>query len=168
MTSTPEQHTAVRIERTIQASPHQVYRAWLDPSLVERWMAPDPFETTKVEIDERVGGHYQVWHANAGADTGGFDSELVELVPDKRIVWRWGFVGPRRRQGPVYDSLLTVTLHETAEGSTRLVLVHERLDELASALPRVADGVGAGWNSVLGRLDDIMSDSRRKPPVRQL
>jgi hypothetical protein len=40
-----------------------------------------------------------------GTDAGGFDSELVELVPDGRIVWRWGFVGSQRREGPAFDSL---------------------------------------------------------------
>jgi uncharacterized protein YndB with AHSA1/START domain len=157
MTRTTEERAAVRIERTIQAAPHRVYRAWLDPGLVKRWMTPGPFEATRVEIDERVGGHYRMWHGEAGTDTGGFDSELVELVPGQRIVWRWGFVGPQRRQGPVYDSLLTIMLHDTGDGSTRLSLVHERLDALAAALPYVADNVGPGWQDVLGKLDAIAS-----------
>ena len=36
MTRTAEERVAVRIERTIQAAPHRVYRAWLDPGLVKR------------------------------------------------------------------------------------------------------------------------------------
>jgi hypothetical protein len=55
-----------------------------------------------------------------GTDAGGFDSELVELVPDGRIVWRWGFVGPQRREGPAFDSLLTITLHDAGDGFTKL------------------------------------------------
>jgi uncharacterized protein YndB with AHSA1/START domain len=92
-----------------------------------------------------------------GTDAGGFDSELVELVPDGRIVWRWGFVGPQRREGPAFDSLLTITLHDTGDGFTKLGLVHERLNETAAALPPVADGVGPGWEDVLGRLDTVVS-----------
>lgn len=42
---------------------------------------------------------------------GGFDSELLELVPDRRLVFRCGFVGPQRRQGPSVDTLLTVSYH---------------------------------------------------------
>ena len=30
---------AIRLQRTIPASPARVYRAWLDPDLVSRWMA---------------------------------------------------------------------------------------------------------------------------------
>lgn len=90
----------VRIERTIPASPHQVYRAWLDPDTVAKWLTPGGIEVSRVEVDERVGGTYNVWQTNAGADVGGFECELLELVPDKKIVFRWGFVGPERRGGP--------------------------------------------------------------------
>jgi uncharacterized protein YndB with AHSA1/START domain len=83
---------------------------------------------------------------------GGFEAELLELVPDERIVFRWGFVGPDRDAGPAFDSLLTVTLHEAPGGGTRLILVHERLDELAAAMPDVAKQVGTGWDSVLDQM----------------
>jgi uncharacterized protein YndB with AHSA1/START domain len=39
MTATEDEQT-VRIEHHVAAAPHTVYRAWLDPDLVRRWMAP--------------------------------------------------------------------------------------------------------------------------------
>jgi uncharacterized protein YndB with AHSA1/START domain len=147
------QHAAVRLERTIPAPPGQVYRAWLDPELLARWMAPGTYAVTRAEVDERVGGHYRIWHADpSGTEVGGFDCELAELVPGQRIVFRWGFVGPERRDGATFDSLLTVTLREAPGGGTVLTLVHERLDDLAAALPEVAENVGPGWQDVLGKL----------------
>ena len=151
------QPTAVRLERTIPAPPGQVYRAWLDPGLLARWMAPGTYAVTRAEVDERVGGHYRIWHADpSGTEVGGFDGELAELVPGQRIVFRWGFVGPERRGGPVFDSLLTVTLREAPGGGTVLTLVHERLDDLAAALPDVAANVGPGWEDVLGKLAGVL------------
>ena len=147
------QPIAVRLERTIPAPPGQVYRAWLDPGRLARWMAPGSYAVTRAEVDERVGGHYRIWHADpSGTEIGGFDCELTELVPGQRIVFRWGFVGPERRDGPVFDSLLTVTLRGGPAGGTVLTLVHERLDDLAAALPGVAVNVGPGWEDVLGQL----------------
>ncbi|MEV0156071.1 SRPBCC domain-containing protein [Micromonospora sp. NPDC050686] len=96
-----------------------------------------------------------MWHADAAADVGGFDCEIVELEQDRRIVWRWGFVGPQRDTDPRYDSLLTVTLDDTPAGGTALTLVHERLDELAAALPQVADNVRGGWESALDKLAEV-------------
>src|SRR5262249_31172275 len=81
---------AVRLERTIPASPAQVYRAWLDPELLVRWMAQGTYTVTRAEVDERDGGHFRIWHADAsGTAAGGFDSELAELIPGQRIVFRW-------------------------------------------------------------------------------
>jgi uncharacterized protein YndB with AHSA1/START domain len=146
----------VRIERTLPAPPIQVYRAWLSPELIRRWMAPG-YEVTRVEVDERVGGRYRLWHADAGVTAGGFEAEILELAPAERIVWRWGFAGPDRENGPIYDSRLTVTLREAAGGGTALTLVHERLDDLAAAMPEAAAQVGAGWDYVLTKLAAVLA-----------
>jgi uncharacterized protein YndB with AHSA1/START domain len=146
----------VRMERTLSAPPHQVYRAWLSPELIRRWMAPG-YDVTRVEVDERAGGRYRVWHAEAGIPAGGFEAEILELVPDQRIAWRWGFAGPDRADGPVYDSRLTVTLRDAPGGGTVLTLVHERLDDLAAALPQVAGKVGSGWDGVLAKLAALLA-----------
>ena len=151
MTAMTADHAAVRLERLIPAPPHRVYRAWLEPDLLRRWLAPGDLQVTRVEVDERVGGHYRVWHADAGSEVGGFECELLELVPDRRIVLRWGFAGPRRTEGPVYDSLLTITLRG-APGGTALTLVHERLEALAAGMPEVSEQVRPGWELVLGKL----------------
>ena len=149
-------HADVRLERTIPAPPGQVYRAWLDPGLLARWMNPGTMTVSRAEVDERVGGHYRIWHADAsGAEIGGFDCELTELVPGQRIGFRWGFVGPDRR-GPVFDSLLTVTLREAPGGATHLTLVHERLGDLAAALPDVAVKIGPGWADTLVKLAGLV------------
>ena len=148
----------VRIERTLSAPPLQVYRAWLSPELIRRWMAPG-YEVARVEVDERVGGRYRVWHADAGVPAGGFEAEILELAPAERIAWRWGFAGPDRENGPIYDSRLTVTLREAPGGGTVLTLVHERLDDLAAALPQAVAQVGAGWDFVLTKLDAALASS---------
>jgi uncharacterized protein YndB with AHSA1/START domain len=142
----------VRLERIIPATPHQVYRAWLEPDLLRRWLAPGDLEVTRADVDEHVGGHFRIWQASSDSDVGGFDGEVIELVPDRRLVFRWGFVGPDRNDGPTFDSLLTITLAEAAGGATALTLVHERLDELRTAMPEVADQVEAGWVLVLAKL----------------
>jgi uncharacterized protein YndB with AHSA1/START domain len=148
MSDTP----VVHLQRTIAAAPHDVYRAWLEPELLRRWLAPGELQVTRVEVDERIGGSFRVWQGTAAGDVGGFEAEVVELVPDERIVLRWGFVGPERLHGPVFDSLLTVTLRDDGNGATALTLVHERLDALHAAMPHVSENVGPGWEMVLDKL----------------
>src|SRR5271165_840426 len=107
-----EVNAAVRIDRLIPAPPHQVYRGWLSPDLLCRRLAPEGLEVDGADVDERVGGHCRIWQTAAGSAAGGFDCELMELVPDRRLVFRWGFVGPERNDGPRFASLLTITLAE--------------------------------------------------------
>ena len=165
MTSVSSERAAVRLERTIPASPDRVYRAWLDPGLLAQWMAPGAsYTVTRAEVDERVGGRYRIWQAHAGSDGGGVECEITELVPGQRIVFRWGFAGPDRRNGPVFDSVLTVTLRAAPGGATTLVLVHERLDDLAAAMPQVADQVESGWAIVLDKLAAVLAS----PPTADL
>jgi uncharacterized protein YndB with AHSA1/START domain len=149
----------IRLQRTISATPERVYRAWLDPELLRRWLAPGSMEVTRVEVDERVGGYYRIWQGSAAGEVGGFECELLELVPNRRIVFRWGFVGPERTSGPTYDSLLTISLDEAPGGATALTLVHERLDALHAAMPDVAKSVGPGWDMVLDKLAEAIEQT---------
>ncbi|WP_203779769.1 metalloregulator ArsR/SmtB family transcription factor [Paractinoplanes rishiriensis] len=146
---------AVHREMILPAAAHPVYRAWLTPDVLRQWLAPGPYECVRAEVDERVGGHFRIWHSTGGEPAGGFEAEILDLAPDRRIAWRWGFVGPDRSAGG-FDSLLTVTLEDTADGGTHLILRHERLDDLAAAMPEVAAGVGAGWNGALEKLTSAL------------
>ncbi len=151
----------VRLQRTISASPHEVYQAWLDPELLRQWMAPG-LDVKRAEVDAREGGHFRIWHTDHGSDVGGFESEIVELVPDERIVFRWGFAGPGR--AAVYDSLLRITLRAAKGNATVLTLVHERLGDLAAALPDVAQSVEVGWELVLEKLVLVLGAASRSDP----
>lgn len=140
--------TFVRLQRTIPAPPAAVYRAWLDPELVRQWAAPVGWEAVRVEVDERVGGFYRCWHVDGeGRDVGGFDCEILELVPDERIVLRWQFLSPDH--GPLADasSRLTVTLRPVAPDACELTLVHDRLS------PDVTDATRSGWSGTIVRLE---------------
>jgi uncharacterized protein YndB with AHSA1/START domain len=150
----------VRLERSIPAPVHSVFRAWLDPEVLRQWLAPGGLQANRVEVDEEVGGRYRIWHTDKGSDVGGFECEILELVPDERIVFRWGFVGPDRNEGPRYDSLLTITVRKASPGTTMLTLLHERLDELAAAMPQVAANVEHGWQLVLHKLANVFEAPR--------
>ncbi len=40
-------------------------------------------QVARAEVDERVGGHYRIWQ-DADGDVGGFECDLLELVPSRR------------------------------------------------------------------------------------
>lgn len=143
---------AARVERTFAAPPSQVYRAWLDPDVLARWLAPGDMSVSHVDVDERVGGRYRIWQEHNGVPRGGCEGEILELIANERIVLRWGWSGPEHDAGPVYDSLLTITLRPTPDGGTALTLVHERLESIAGVRPDIARQVVRGWEITLDKL----------------
>ena len=147
--------SSIKLKRTIPAPPATVYRAWLDPELLARWAAPVGWEAVRVEVDERVGGHYRCRHVDGeGRNVGGFDSEILELVPDERIVLRWRFLGPDHRPLADTSSRLTITLRPVPPDACELTLVHDQLD------PGVADATREGWSGTLNRLErTVRADS---------
>ncbi len=153
MTESP----TVRLVRTIPAPPERVYRAWLDPKLIRQWFSPASFIVADVDVDERVGGTHRISHTDDGVDVGGFESELLELVPGERIVFRWSFVGPDHVPDPAHDSLLTVELRPIDDGRTELTLIHERLHALGAAHPEIFRGVSGGWEQALVKLERALS-----------
>lgn len=51
---------SVEVTRTVAASRDRVYRAFLDPALLQRWMCPDDCAVGHASVDERVGGGHRV------------------------------------------------------------------------------------------------------------
>ena len=53
--------TSLRVERTYDASPEEVFDAWTNPEVLRRWWAVHPEGTTPIaEVDLRVGGRYRL------------------------------------------------------------------------------------------------------------
>ena len=51
---------ALRLVRTVAASPERVFEAWTTSEQMKLWTCPDPTARVDVEIDLRVGGRYSI------------------------------------------------------------------------------------------------------------
>ena len=152
-------YPAARVQRTLPFPRERVYRAWLDPDTMVRWLVDPRFTDGRAEVDERVGGHYRIFQVDPEGDmTGGSENRIVELVPNERIVISWRFAGPNRQEDLSPETRLTVTFAEPRPGETELTVVHEQLDELTAAMPDVAGEVENGWNNTLDRLAPVLSE----------
>ena len=56
----------VRLHRVLRAPPERVYRAFLEPDAMVKWVPPHGFVGKVHEIDARVGGHYRMSFTNFG------------------------------------------------------------------------------------------------------
>jgi len=155
---------AVRVERTLHATPDLVFRAFLEPDLIRQWITPDDLAIDRLTVDARVGGRLEVWHSRNGVSTGRFEGYFLKIDPPRELVYRWAFVGTEPEKGEYFDTLVTVLLRPEPEGQTRISVVHEKLEELQRGAPHVHVRLVPGWNNCLDKLeravDAIPADRR--------
>jgi len=136
---------AVALDRVIAAPRSKVYRAWLDPEILARWMGPDDFSVVVATVDERIGGTHYIEMLDGDGDRLTFESVIEELVPDERIVLTFKF----HPDAP--ETLLTVTFSDAEDGGTRLRLEHERITGEGLS----GQNVNEGWSQTLAKLQAL-------------
>lgn len=85
----------VKFHRVLRAPPERVYRAFLDPDAMCKWLPPHGFIGKMHSMNPVVGGGYKMSFTNFG--TGGshsFGGTYLELVPNERIRYNDQFDDP--------------------------------------------------------------------------
>jgi uncharacterized protein YndB with AHSA1/START domain len=78
----------VRLHRVLKAPPERVYRAFIDPAAMLKWLPPHGFTATVHEIDVRVGGGCRMSFTNfATGKRHSFGNTYTELRPHERIAY---------------------------------------------------------------------------------
>ena len=76
----------IRLHRVLRATPDKVYRAFLDPDAMVKWLPPHGFTGKVHHLDARVGGTFRMSFTNFGnGQSHSFGGEYLELVPNERI-----------------------------------------------------------------------------------
>nr|WP_309386742.1 SRPBCC family protein [Cerasicoccus frondis] len=86
---------SVSLHRVYRASPEKVYRAFIDPDALTRWMAPYGFLAKVHHLDATVGGTFHMSFTNFS--TGGshsFGGEYLELIPGEKLRYTDKFDDP--------------------------------------------------------------------------
>ena len=76
----------VKLHRVLRTKPEKVYRAFLDPDAMAKWLPPHGFTGRVHEMDARVGGSYRMSFTNlSNGQSHSFGGEYLELVPNELI-----------------------------------------------------------------------------------
>jgi uncharacterized protein YndB with AHSA1/START domain len=77
----------VKLHRVFKTTPDKVYRAFLDPAAMCKWLPPNGFSGTVDHVDARVGGTYKMSFTDFGSgNSHSFGGEYLDLVPNELIV----------------------------------------------------------------------------------
>ena len=76
----------VRFQRVIRAPAERIYRAFIDPDAMCKWLPPHGFTGRVHEMDSRVGGGYRMSFTQlSNGQTHSFGGRYLDLVPGELI-----------------------------------------------------------------------------------
>lgn len=85
----------VTLHRVLRAPPGKIYRAFLDPAALAKWIPPYGFTCQVHHLDAKVGGTFRMSFTNFSTGHGeSFGGEYLELVPGERLRYTDTFDDP--------------------------------------------------------------------------
>ena len=85
----------IRLHRVLRGTPERVYRAFLDPAAMAKWLPPNGFTGKVHELDARVGGTHRMSFTNFGTGAShSFGGRYLELKPNERLRYTDKFDDP--------------------------------------------------------------------------
>jgi uncharacterized protein YndB with AHSA1/START domain len=137
----------IRLHRVLRSSPEKIYKAFIDPDAMSKWLPPNGFTGKVFEMDARVGGGYRMSFTNFGTGKShSFSGRFVELMPAERIRYIDTFDDPNLPG----EMPVTVTLKRVSVG-TELNIVQEGVPDV---IPPEACYVG--WQESLALLAKLV------------
>ena len=116
----------VRLHRVLRASPERVYRAFLEPQAMAKWLPPYGFTCQVHHMEARVGGTFRMSFTNFGTGNGhSFGGEYLELVPNQRIRYTDKFDDPN-----LPGEMVTTVVLTPVSCGTDVSIVQEGLPEM--------------------------------------
>ena len=138
---------SVKLHRVIRAPAERVYRAFLDPDALVKWMPPHGFTGKVYQLEATVGGSYKMSFTNfSTGQTIAFGGTYLELIPNERISNTDRFDDPSLPG----EMITTVTMRKVSCG-TELDIVQEGIPEVIPV-----EGCYLGWQESLTLLAQLV------------
>jgi uncharacterized protein YndB with AHSA1/START domain len=133
----------VRLHRVLATKPDKVYRAFMEPDAMAKWLPPNGYACTVHQMDAKVGGIHRMSFRNfTTGQSHSFGGKYVELVPNERLRYTDRFDDPNMPG----ELQVTVTLKPVSVG-TELNIVQEGLPDVIPP-----DACYLGWQDSLQNL----------------
>jgi len=85
----------IRLHRVLRATPEKIYRAFIDPEAIAKWLPPNGFTAKVHQMDAKIGGSYKMSFTNfSTGKSHSFGGTYVELTPHERIGYTDKFDDP--------------------------------------------------------------------------
>ncbi len=139
--------STIRLHRVLKAKPERVYRAFLNPDAMAKWLPPYGFTCKVDHVDARVGGTHKASFTNfTSGKSHSFGGKYLELKPNALIRYTDKFDDPNLPG----EMQVTVTLKPVSCG-TELTVVQEGVPDVIPA-----EACYLGWQESLAQLANLV------------
>ena len=154
LTLKTEGDTHIVVTRHFAAPPEAVYRAHIDPKIVQQWMLGPEDWTMPVCINEaKPGGKIRYEWRNSKGEGFYLTGEFVELKPYSKIV----HIERMHLPDPTPDNHVVTTFEPDAKGT--LMTMRMTLPDTKTRAAMLATGMERGMEASYVRLEGVISDS---------
>lgn len=137
----------IRLHRVFKSNPHKLYRAFLEPAALTKWLPPHGFLATSHESNATVGGRFKMSFTNFGTgSTHSFGGTYLELVPNEKIRYTDQFDDPNLPE----TIEVTIDLRQVLCGTE----VHIKQSNLPESIP--VEFCYLGWQESLDQLANLV------------
>lgn len=137
----------IRLHRVLKAPPEKVYKAFIDPDAMAKWLPPYGFTCKVHRLEAKVGGEHKMSFTNFSTGNGhGFGGKYLEMVPGQKLKYTDKFDDPNLPG----EMQVTVTFKKVSVG-TELNVVQEGVP---AAIP--TEACYLGWRESLEQLEKLV------------
>jgi uncharacterized protein YndB with AHSA1/START domain len=137
----------VQLHRVLRCTPEKLYRAFLTPDAMAKWLPPNGFTCKVHHMEAKVGGTHKMSFTNFTTGNGhSFGGTYLELVPNSRIRYSDKFDDPNLPG----EMQTTITIQKVSVG-TELKIVQEGI---SAAIP--TEACYLGWQDSLDQLAKLV------------
>lgn len=139
--------STVRFHRVLRAPPERIYRAFLDPDAMAKWLPPNGFTGRVHHMDAKVGGSYKMSFTNfSSGNSHAFGGKYLELAPHERIRYSDKFDDPNLAG----EMITTIDLSKVSVG-TEVNIVQAGIPDVIPA-----EACYLGWQESLTLLAKLV------------
>jgi uncharacterized protein YndB with AHSA1/START domain len=140
---------AVTLTRIFDAPREAVFRAWIDPVQIARWIGPRSIKAEVKEMDARPGGAYRIVMHGASGEIYTVRGSYREVAAPDRLVFSWAWDDDSGQ--PKHATTVTVTFRALGD-RTEMTLRQERFESRQEL-----DNHEHGWTGSFDKLAEVLA-----------
>lgn len=155
----------VMLERTYDASPEALWKAWTNPSMLKEWWGPNNVTIPECEVDLSIPGNFYIV-MEAGEGMGEYKgtrwpmlADFTEIVPNLKLsyianAWTEG----KKEETMIYQTTeLTLTKENDKTKLKIIAAIHKTGPDAVMAV----QGMQTGFTEQLEKLNDFLNNIRK-------